>query len=466
MTRREAPQFPASAFPEVADQKLLGIYPQRQDGFVLQRVRIPGGRLSPGQLRMLVAAAQAADARPALHLTTRQDIEIHGLAPEAISQVQAAIAEAGLTTVGSAGDTLRNSAVDPLGGRVAGCEDLLELAQAIESAIAGLEGAWSLPRKFKISFSGDGRGSMRPWITDVGIVAQGGGAYTAIVAGSLGAKPGSGVLFAEDLSAEDVAALAIAAVRLHAAEGDRENRRRARLRHARERMGDDAFLAALRALWEEERSAARTAMPARATGDESAAASGPAASLGGQAEPTAASGARPEHVRLAVPHGDLPLADAFDIADVVERAGGELRLGIEHDLHLFGVSASELPSRVAEWSSARRIVACPGTALCTKAAGPTAEAADALTPLAEAHPELLFALSGCPNSCSHAASAGVGITARMRRIGDERLVVFNVAVGGEAGGGPRLAQPVATDVALEDLARTVEAALREGESAP
>lgn len=444
MAERGAPQFPSSSFPDEADQRLLGIYRQRQDDYVLQRVRTPGGRITPEQLSALSALACDVGARPFLHLTTRQAIELHGLRPDDVPRVHEAVATVGLTTVGSAGDTVRNSTVDPLGGLVPGSVDLLPLARAVESALRELPGVWSLPRKFKISYSGDERGSMRPWTSDVGIVARADGTLTAIVAGSLGAKPASGIHFADGLGASDVAALAVAAVRLHAQMGDRENRRQARLRHVRERIGDEAFLTALRMLWSE-------------------ACSVPIAVPEPAVPPIADGGI--DHVRLAVLGGDLAVDDASLLAEVLNREEGFVRLGIEHDLHVFGVELGKLPDSLRRLASPRRVVACPGSELCSKAAGPTRDAAEVLVAIAESNPELLFSVSGCPNSCSHAAAAGVGVTSRMKREADSRVPVFRVAVGGRSGASPRLAETIAVDVQLADLATTVEAALAAGAGA-
>lgn len=436
---RAAPQFPATKVPDSEDEKLLGIYRERDGSRVLQRVRIAGGRITPAQLRALAAAAQRAGARAALHLTTRQDIELHSLRPELIPETQHAIDAAGLTVVGAAGDTVRNPTVDPMGGLVPGNEDLLPLALAIGDALESLEGIWSLPRKFKISFSGDARAAMRPWISDVGVVARGDGSHDVVVAGSLGARPGAGVEFGKGISAADAAALTIASVRLHAAEGDRACRSRARLRHVRERLGDGEFTTALAHLWDEERVARRTIL----TG---------AAACVGTAVP-------PARLRLSVPGGELPLQAAVDMAHALEGAGGELRIGIEHDLHVFGLGLHELPEQIRTWVSEARVVACPGSALCRKAAGPTREASEVVGVFAKRRPDLLFSLSGCPNSCSHAAAAHVGITSRFKRSGDDRVPVYEVTAGGDAGCGPRLSHMVARDVPLGELADHIEAAL-------
>lgn len=439
MAEREAPLFPSPVFPEDADQKLLGIYRQRDDRFVLQRVRVPGGRLTAAQLRALSDLARDVGARPALHLTTRQDIELHDLRPEVIPQVQQALADAGLTSLGAAGDTVRNSTVDPLGGLAPGNADLFPLARAIETAALSIDGIWSLPRKFKLSYSGDESARMRPYASDVGVIARADGLYDVVVAGSLGAKPRTGILFAQTVDAADVAAIALAAIRVHAVLGNRSDRRRARLRHVREEIGEQRFADTLEALVAEERREARVRVP----------------------EAPAAPAQWPSHLRLGVPRGDVPLDQADELAGLLERTSGEIRLGIEHDLHLFGVDGAQLSARLADQSRAGRVVACPGVALCSKAAGPTAEAALELAPLAQRHPDLLFALSGCPNSCSHAAAADVGFVSRMATVNGVRRPLFKILDGGDAGAGAALAVPVATDVTLDELTHNVERVLEQ-----
>lgn len=441
MDETPRPEFPAPAMPEApSEQKLLGIYEQRQEGFLLQRIRVPGGRLTSEQWHAIADASEKVGARHALHLTTRQCVEVHALTAERLPELQAALAEAGLSTVGAAGDTVRNFTVDPEAGLVPGTRDLMPLAAVITAAVESLPGIWRLPRKFKVSLSGSPVARMRPWMSDVGLIAAEDGSLSAVVAGSLGAKPATGVLFRSGLTAAEAIALTVAAVRLHAAEGDRENRRTARLRHVRERMGDAAFLERLASLVAEELATPRVEAPELAV---------------------ASSAYALPHVRLGVPHGDVPIAVLRELLAAVERAGGELRIGLEHDLHVFGVPAAELPLAARPWAAAGRIVSCPGTALCSKAAAPTYPAAEALAAVAAEHPDALIAVSGCPNSCAHAAVADIGLIGRMKRVGDERVVHYTVLTGGDAGAGPALAHPVGDPVPVEQLAEKVRALLGE-----
>jgi sulfite reductase beta subunit-like hemoprotein len=204
-------------------------------------------------------------------------------------------------------------------------------------------------------------------------------------------------------------------------------------------MGDVAFRVRLDELFAAERAVVRAPAPAPA------------------AAPCAARTLK--HVRLGVPHGDVPLVALRSLVDAVEACNGEIRIGIEHDLHVFGVAEGALPAETRAWANGGRLVACPGTALCAKAAGPTHVASDVLAPLAASRPELLFAISGCPNGCAHAGIAQVGVIAGSHRVGDERVATYRVLLGGDAGAGPRLAEQNATDVPLEGLAQHVEQAV-------
>ena len=74
------PVFPTAQIPQEATAaRLLGLYPQVQEALWLQRVKILGGILTAGQWRTLARIARRFTPTTPLHLTTRQDIEIHDL---------------------------------------------------------------------------------------------------------------------------------------------------------------------------------------------------------------------------------------------------------------------------------------------------------------------------------------------------------------------------------------------------
>jgi len=185
---------------QVQANRLLGVYPQKQDGFFMQRIRIPAGRISWPQWRRIAELAIKHTPGVPLHLTTRQDIELHDVTRELIPAVHEGLAEAALTIFGAGGDSVRNVTV------CAGCDlcrdalDLLPLARFVQSYLEQQPVIFNLGRKFKISFSGCKQACARPWISDLGFIAQANGLFTVIGAGSLGPKPAPGIRFYKDFS--------------------------------------------------------------------------------------------------------------------------------------------------------------------------------------------------------------------------------------------------------------------------
>jgi len=298
-------RFPCAALPESpAEARLLGIYPQRGDGLFMQRVKVPEGRVGVEAWRGLAALAQRYTPEYPLHLTTRQDIELHGVRPEDLPAVQRGICELGLTSVAACGDSLRNITGCPANGFRRGTWDVSELAEAIRSYAESLPWIRSLPRKFKISLSGCREACGRPWINDLGLVANPQGTFRAVLAGSLGSRPGTGMLMYEDLAVGEVLPLVAAALKLFNAEGDRTKRTRARLRHVRQRLGDEVFRQRIDELFCEEKAATFPRQPRLRRVERET----------------------PLQARLHLPLGDIKPEAAIELGEAVEAAGAELRL--------------------------------------------------------------------------------------------------------------------------------------------
>ncbi len=343
--------FPASRIPaQPNDARLLGLYPQRQEGLWMQRVRGPGGELTGKQWAALARIARELTDQP-LHLTTRQDVEIHGLTDRTVPRAQQRLAEVGLTGLGGCGDTIRNVVVCPCAGLAPGAPDLAPLAGRLTELLQSHPGAFELPRKFKVSLSACADACALPWIHDVGLVArpqEGGWVFASTVAGSLGAVPNLGVSWGAPLDADDVPAFVLAALQLFAVEGDRENRRRARLRHVRERLGDEEFLRRLDEAFRSIR-ASESFEPVTL------------------AAPTPGLAHRR---RLAIPEGNVSADLAGVLGELASSEEVQVRLGPRHEIFLFAASAESLraavdrlPGGVPEGPS---VVACPGTRWCSR----------------------------------------------------------------------------------------------------
>ena len=439
----QRPRFPCDAVPpDPAGARLLGLYPQRQEGLWMQRTKLLGGRLNAGQWRALAHAARRFTPAAPLHLTTRQDVELHDLAPDAVPQLQRALADAGISSVGACGDTPRNITLCPGSGTRPDAPDLAPLARDAQAVLEQTAGIWTLPRKFKISFSACPGACAQPWINDLGFVARlrqgyGGQArrrgeqwgFRTVVAGSLGSVPRTAMLFEDWLPADDALLLVSAAVRFFAAHGDRTNRRRARLRHVREKMGDPTFADALRHSLDEvrrERSWTGASFPPSPVGLEA-------------------------RLLLAFPNGDV----APDQADALARladAGLAVRIANPHRVAVFGpdeATVREAVARQPSLSHAARpqpaIVACPGTRWCRAALADTNGLAGRIRErFADAlDPRTTVCISGCPNGCAQSAVAGVGLIGGLVTRDGRRTEVYNLFAGGQMGRTPRLAAPIA-----------------------
>ena len=439
-------EFPCEMLPaEAGDQKLLGLYPQRQEGLWLQRIKILGGRLTASQWSGLARIARDFTPQTPLHLTTRQDVEIHDLTASQVPEVQRALDALGMTTLGAAGDTARNVTVCPCAGQAAGSADLVPLAEAVQRTVTSMAGIYDLPRKFKMAFACS-EGCGQPWINDLGFVAKqrdGEWGFAVMAAGSLGAKPGTGIALFDWLAAGEVLPLAVAAVEFFAAEGDRENRRKARLRHVRERMGDDAFADALRAKW----AAVQSRDSFEAVTVEAAA--GLAASR-----------------VLTFANGDVTSEMASALGQLAGREGLSVVIGNQHRVWMFGASQERLGESLAEFAALARasepqasVVSCPGTKWCPRALVSTREAGDAIRAALGGllAPAATVCISGCPNGCAHSAVGDIGLSGCLTTQQGHRHEAFRVTHGGGMGRDARLGQlthPSAIAADIVEILRT------------
>jgi len=443
--------FPCRSIPDdPGAARLLGLYPQAQEALWMQRVKVLGGRLTGGQWRALAGIARRLTPATPLHLTTRQDVEIHDLAAGQVPHVQGLLHAASLTSLGACGDTLRNITICPCSGAWAGTVDLAPLAWQVRRMLEAHEGIFALPRKFKIALSCSPQCG-QPWINDLGLTAarrNGRWGFRVTVAGSLGARPGAGVLWKEWTPADEVLPLTLAAVRVFAAEGDRRNRRRARLRHVRERVGDEKFLALL----DEALAAALAQRP------------WPTAELAEADPPLAASRT------LTFPNGDVTPEAAEALAGL---AGGDefrVRIANHHHVIVFARDEAAVDRALAAHDplaaparAQASVVACPGRRWCSRALVHTNALADRIRrDLAEVLPPgTTVCVSGCPNGCSHPAVADIGLIGALAGEKGARREVFSLYVGGGMGRSDQLAERAARKLTADEVVTEI-ARLRGG----
>jgi len=169
----------------------FGCYEQRRPGTYMLRVRTTGGAITPAQLRGLAHISELFGAE-SLHITTRQEFQIHDVALESVIPALRALLALGLSTRGGGGNTVRNIILSEDAGIGTGeVFDPSPWAFALTSRLIAEADSWNLPRKFKIAFSNSPADSAYAQFNDVGFIAtikDGRAGFKVYVAGGLGAR--------------------------------------------------------------------------------------------------------------------------------------------------------------------------------------------------------------------------------------------------------------------------------------
>ncbi len=446
-----------------------GIYEQRQDGTYMVRVRVPGGALGAAQARALAEIALA-HGNGLLHVTTRQDVQIHDVPIADTPAVFRRLLEAGLSSRGGGGNTVRNVTACPLAG-ICPHErfDVSPFARAVTEYLLPLAGSYNLPRKYKIAFSGCPADCAQARFNDLGFVAAAGGpGFAAYAGGGMGAYSRLADLMEERLPAAEVVRAAEAVRRLFDRLGNRRDKRQARLRFVLDRMGPQAFREAFR---REMDAALRGGVPECAA--RAAAGTPPAAPASFEAcWRTGTGGLRMARqrqegfaaVRLPLPLGFAPAGDFIKIAGIAEKfsPGKGLRTTQRQDLILHFVreerlgelaeSLRSLETDVVSFSPLERFVSCAGASTCRlglclsrNAARACAGALGAAGIGREVLGRMDVHVSGCPDACGLHPAGPIGLSGAALRVDGRLVPAYRVLLGGRRGeAGARLAEGAET----------------------
>ena len=246
----------------------------------MARLRIPGGRVTPGQwLRLHEIARERANGT--IRLTTRETVQFHGILKGNLRPAIAAVNDALLDTIAACGDVNRNVICTVNPHESAAHAAALDLAQAIsdgllpksrawheiwlgEERVAGAEpeeeplyGPTYLPRKFKIAIAVPPQNDVDVFAHDLGFIAQvvdgvveG---YDVTVGGGMGMTHGEPDTFPRTADVlgfctpDQAVAVAAAVLQAQRDHGNRAVRKHARLKYTIERLGLDGFRAEVEA---------------------------------------------------------------------------------------------------------------------------------------------------------------------------------------------------------------------------
>lgn len=225
--KTSAAQFKANRVP-------MGIYEQRKDGTYMVRVRCTGGFISPEQLRQVALTAKSHDSS-FLHITTRQEIQIHHIRIEQTKTILPELQKVSLSSKGGGGNTVRNILVDISSGiHREETFDVLPYAVDLTTRLIAEPDSFTLPRKLKIAFSN--REDVKDFaiINDLGYVAKirdGKRGFQVYLGGSVASSPTLGWELFDFVPESELINIARAAKQFFNNHGNRKNKHKARIRY-------------------------------------------------------------------------------------------------------------------------------------------------------------------------------------------------------------------------------------------
>jgi sulfite reductase (ferredoxin) len=434
-----------------------GVYEQREADTYMLRVRLPAGLLFPDQMRMLADVARRYGTA-VLHVTSRQDIQVHRVLPQDIHPALVQLHEAGLSTKGGGGNTVRN---------ITGCCDAGVCAREVfdptPQVLALTEFllrdplSYQLPRKYKIAFSACPQDCAGATINDLGFIARRKGdqhGFAVYVAGGMGASSRVGDLLEEFIPVEDIHRVAEAVKRVFDQHGNRRNRHKARLRFLVEQIGLSRF----RQLYQEQLTnlhlddlpprAAREAV--RSGSPVSPAPQDPVAGFEKWLQRYAEKQRQEDYFLVHIPLllGDIAAETLQRLAGIVARYGeGALRTTQRQNLVLRWVGRDELPAVHAELQTLglaggeapilANLVACTGAATCRLGICLSRGLARAIRSALAASGldldrlgDLAIHVSGCPNACGRHPVADIGLFGAARRVEGRLVPHYVLQLGG------------------------------------
>src|SRR5258708_1445118 len=215
----------------------------------MQRIKIPFGGLTPDHMDVLAETAdESLDG--ILHVTTRQDFQLHFVHIEDVPDLFRRLMSVGITTQEACGNTVRNVTACPLAGI---CHDetfdVTPYAKAMAYFLLGHDDTQDFGRKFKTAFSGcEQHACGLVNMQDCGVVArvknvdgQMKRGFAVYVGGGLGTIPFQAKLLSDFVAEDEILPLAQSIARVFARLGEKKNRNRARIKFLVQDLGIDKF---------------------------------------------------------------------------------------------------------------------------------------------------------------------------------------------------------------------------------
>ncbi len=441
-----------------------GVYGQRQQGVQMIRIKLPFGKISTKQL-LRIADISDEYSNGNLHLTTRQDIQIHHVSLDRTPELWAKLEQEDITLREACGNTVRNitasaeAGIDPNE-----LFDVSPYAYALFQYFLRKPFGQELGRKIKMAFSNNEKDTAVTYIHDFGFIpklnAQNERGFKVLVGGGLGAQPFLAQTAFEFLHENQLIPFVEASIRVFDRHGERVSRHKARIKYLIHKIGLNEFLklveeertALLHKEYEIDRSHAHTHPPVKSTSlrkalptvDKSLYDAWLKTNVFKQKQDGGYFG-----VYIKVLLGNISSAKARLLANIIETyaSSEDFRITINQGFLLKFVHERELPTLFFELSqiglatpgfdSTGDITACPGTDTCNLAISNSTEISVELEKVIyEEFPDLIYnhdikiKISGCMNSCGQHGLAQIGFHGSSFKVGANVVPAVQLLLGG------------------------------------
>ena len=443
-----------------------GVYGQRQQGVQMIRIKLPYGKVMSNQLRRISEVSDEYS-RGRLHITTRQDIQIHHVDLNRTPELWAALERDDVTLREACGNVVRNvTASETAGIDVNEPFDVSPYADALYKFFLRNPICQEMGRKFKVSFSATDEDTGLSYLNDLGYIAKienGVRGFKVLVAGGLGSQPRHAEVLYDFLPSDKMIPVMESVLRVFDRYGERKSRAKARMKFLLKDIG----LVAFKELITEEQKAIEfksvavdyqsyvpskpvsVTIPETAVQDEVAFNLWKTTNLIPQKQEGFVA------IGIKVLLGDFYTDKARLLANLVDDyAAGEIRLTLRQNIIIPFVKEALLPFFYTEleklgfveagYNKAVDITACPGTDTCNLGiASSTGIAKELERVITTEYPQylknedLVIKISGCMNACEQHNMANIGFQGMTVRT-PEKLVAPALQVllgGGNLGNG-------------------------------
>ncbi len=444
--------------------KWLGIfYRPVTPGKFMMRLRLPNGIIDSTQLRVLGEIAQRYGEDGSGDITTRQNLQLRGIRLEDVPDIFSRLEAAGMTSIQSGMDNVRNITGSPMAGLDEyELIDTRELVQQVQDMITnqgeGNPEFTNLPRKFNIAIEGGRDNSVHAEINDIAFIPaykNGELGFNVVVGGFFSAKRCEAAM---ELDAwvppnSEVVDLCRAILIVYRDHGLRANRQKSRLMWLIDEWGIKKF----RTEVEKE-----LGHPLETAAEKDEIDWEKRDHLGLYPQKQAGL----NYIGLNIPVGRLQAEDIFDLARIAEVYGtSEIRLTVEQNLIIPNIQSENLEALQAEpllskftptpGPLTRSVVSCTGAQFCNFALIETKSRALAVVKELEQELELSKSVrlhwTGCPNSCGQPQVADIGLMGTKVRKNGKTIEGVDLYMGGKVGKEAQLGTCVQKGIACEEL---------------